>query len=59
MRIKRIENTSDHDIIIEHADGMKQILQPGHNAINIGEVRNIEEIRRKATVVQDLSEINE
>lgn len=57
MRVIRIENTSDHDIIIEHVDGVQQVLKPGHKAVNSGEVRNIEELRREITVVQDLSEV--
>jgi len=57
MRVTRIENTSDHDVTIEHADGTQRVLKPGHKAMNLSEVRNIEELRREITVIQDLSEI--
>ena len=58
MKVTRIENTSDHDIIIEHADGTQQVLKPGHKAINVNEGRNVEALRKEIVVVQDLSEIS-
>ena len=56
MKLKRIENVSDHDVTIVHTDGVKQVLESGHVTVNVN-VINLNEIKHDTRVTYDLSEV--
>lgn len=56
MRIKRLTNTSEEEITLEHKDGVKSILPPKAEVTNV-EITNENELRGKVHLVADLGEI--
>jgi len=58
MKLKKLENTSNQDVCINHKNGAKTTLPPGATLSDVN-VINLEEIRGQTKSVVDLGEINE
>ena len=58
MRAKRLKNTSDGEVTLEHKSGVKSILPPGAEVTDV-DVTNEKELRGKVHLVADLGEIRE
>lgn len=57
MRIKKIKNTSDNVLTIQHSNGASTSLPAGAEMENI-DATNINELRESACITEDLGEIN-
>lgn len=58
MRVKKLKNTSDEVIIVKHKDGVESSLPPGAEVSDVS-ITNEGELRGKAHIIADLTEINE
>lgn len=57
-RVKRLENTSDQVLTVEHEDGIVSSVPPG-GVLQNTRIANLEEVRGQASVTMDLGEIEE
>jgi len=58
MRVKKLTNTSSEVIVVKHKDGVESSLPPGAEISDVG-ITNEKELREKARIIVDLTEINE